>query len=110
MDYPSTIKSHLGCCRHHDQLRRWAERPDHAGRCTRLPEATIVHRLARSNAWDNKDFVAAVKKTRRKKLLIAGISTSSRTSAAHEFPPIGRCAKAAYGLETRMLNTESIET
>jgi nicotinamidase-related amidase len=40
-----------------------------------LPEATIVHRPGEINAWDNKDFVAAVKKTGRKKLLIAGIST-----------------------------------
>ncbi len=40
-----------------------------------LPEATIVHRPGEINAWDNKDFVAAVKKTGRKQLLIAGIST-----------------------------------
>lgn len=40
-----------------------------------LPEATIVHRPGEINAWDNKDFVAAVKKTGRKKLLVAGIST-----------------------------------
>ena len=41
----------------------------------RLAEATIVHRPGEINAWDNKDFVAAVEKTGRKKLLIAGIST-----------------------------------
>jgi nicotinamidase-related amidase len=40
-----------------------------------LPEATIVHRPGEINAWDNKDFVTEVKKTGRKKLLIAGIST-----------------------------------
>ena len=40
-----------------------------------LPEATIVHRPGEINAWDNQDFVAAVKETGRKKLLIAGIST-----------------------------------
>jgi nicotinamidase-related amidase len=40
-----------------------------------LPEATIVHRPGEINAWDNKDFVTAVKKIGRKKLLIAGIST-----------------------------------
>ena len=40
-----------------------------------LPGATIVHRPGEINAWDNQDFVAAVKKTGRKKLLIAGIST-----------------------------------
>lgn len=40
-----------------------------------LPEAAVVHRPGEINAWDNKEFVAAVKKTGRKKLLIAGIST-----------------------------------
>jgi nicotinamidase-related amidase len=40
-----------------------------------LPKATIVHRPGQINAWDNEDFVAAVKKTGRKKLLVAGIST-----------------------------------
>ena len=40
-----------------------------------LPDATIVHRPGEINAWDNKDFVAAVKKIGRNKLLIAGIST-----------------------------------
>jgi nicotinamidase-related amidase len=40
-----------------------------------LPDATIVHRPGEINAWDNADFVAAVKKTGRKKLLVAGIST-----------------------------------
>jgi nicotinamidase-related amidase len=40
-----------------------------------LPEATVVHRPGEVNAWDNQEFVAQVKKTGRKKLLIAGIST-----------------------------------
>ncbi|MFC2254838.1 isochorismatase family protein [Labrys portucalensis] len=40
-----------------------------------LPDATIVHRPGEINAFDNADFAAAVKKTARKKLLIAGIST-----------------------------------
>ena len=40
-----------------------------------LPEAPIVHRPGEVNAWENKDFVAAVKRTGRKKLLVAGIST-----------------------------------
>ena len=30
-----------------------------------LPDATIVHRPGEINAWDNADFVAAVKKTGR---------------------------------------------
>lgn len=40
-----------------------------------LPEATVVHRPGEINAWDNAEFVAAVEKTGRKKLLVAGIST-----------------------------------
>jgi nicotinamidase-related amidase len=40
-----------------------------------LPTAPIVHRPGEINAWDNADFVAAVAKTGRKKLIIAGIST-----------------------------------
>src|SRR6186713_2175670 len=33
-----------------------------------LPDAAIVHRPGEINAWDNKEFVAAVAKTGRKKL------------------------------------------
>jgi nicotinamidase-related amidase len=40
-----------------------------------LPNATIVHRPGEINAFDNPEFVAAVKKIGRKKLLVAGIST-----------------------------------
>ncbi len=40
-----------------------------------LPDAPVVHRPGQINAWDNADFVAAVEKTGRKKLIIAGIST-----------------------------------
>src|ERR1700690_2254465 len=40
-----------------------------------LPEATVVHRPGEINAWDNKDFVTAVKNTGRNKLLVAGSST-----------------------------------
>jgi len=40
-----------------------------------LPDATIVHRPGEVNAWDNAEFVTAVKQIGRKKLLIAGIST-----------------------------------
>jgi nicotinamidase-related amidase len=42
---------------------------------TILPNAPIVHRPGEINAWDNADFVAAVAKTGRKKLILAGIST-----------------------------------
>jgi nicotinamidase-related amidase len=40
-----------------------------------LPNVAIVHRPGEINAWDNADFVAAVAKAGRKKLIIAGIST-----------------------------------
>lgn len=40
-----------------------------------LPNAPVVPRPGEINAWDNRDFVAAVKKTGRKKLIIAGVST-----------------------------------
>ncbi|MGE0010187.1 MAG: isochorismatase family protein [Candidatus Babeliales bacterium] len=39
------------------------------------PHATFIARPGEINAWDNKDFVDAVKATGRKKLLIAGIVT-----------------------------------
>ena len=35
-----------------------------------LPDATIVHRRGEINAWQHADFVAAVKKTVRKKPLV----------------------------------------
>ena len=40
-----------------------------------LPEAKVVARPGEINSWDNPDFVAAVKATGRKKLIIAGVST-----------------------------------
>ncbi|MGI0088922.1 MAG: isochorismatase family protein [Nitrosopumilaceae archaeon] len=40
-----------------------------------LPNATIIPRPGQINAWDNPDFVKAVEKTGRKKLIIAGILT-----------------------------------
>jgi len=39
------------------------------------PNATVVERPGQINAFDNDDFAAAVKKTGRKQLLIAGIVT-----------------------------------
>ncbi|MCY0986677.1 hydrolase [Nannocystis sp. ILAH1] len=41
----------------------------------RLPKAQIVRRDGEINAWDNAEFVKAVKKTGRKQLIIAGITT-----------------------------------
>lgn len=40
-----------------------------------LPDASIVHRSGEINAWDNTAFVKAVKKTGRKKLIVAGVTT-----------------------------------
>jgi nicotinamidase-related amidase len=40
-----------------------------------LPEAPVIHRPGEINPWDNEAFVAAVKKTGRKKLIVAGVST-----------------------------------
>ena len=39
------------------------------------PDAPFIPRPGQINAWDNEDFVAAVKKTGRKQLVIAGIVT-----------------------------------
>ncbi len=40
-----------------------------------FPEAPFIPRPGQINAWDNEDFVKAVKATGRKQLLIAGIVT-----------------------------------
>lgn len=40
-----------------------------------LPDAKIIPRPGQINAWDNPEFVNAVKATGRKKLIIAGILT-----------------------------------
>lgn len=40
-----------------------------------FPDAPYIARPGNINAWDNKDFVAAVKATRKKQLLIAGVVT-----------------------------------
>jgi len=41
----------------------------------KFPDAKFIVRPGEINAWDNKDFVDAVKATGRKKLIIAGIVT-----------------------------------
>ncbi|MFT3742542.1 MAG: isochorismate family cysteine hydrolase YcaC [Gammaproteobacteria bacterium] len=41
----------------------------------KFPKAPYIPRPGQINAWDNEDFVQAVKATQRKKLLIAGIVT-----------------------------------
>lgn len=41
----------------------------------RFPDAPFIPRPGQINAWDNEDFVAAVKATGRKQLIIAGVVT-----------------------------------
>lgn len=41
----------------------------------RFPEAPLIARPGQINAWDNEDFVKAVKATGKKQLLIAGVVT-----------------------------------
>lgn len=40
-----------------------------------FPDAPYIARPGQINAWDNEEFVAAVKNTKRKQLIIAGIVT-----------------------------------
>lgn len=40
-----------------------------------VADAPVIHRAGEINAWDNAEFVEAVKKTGRKKLIVAGVST-----------------------------------
>lgn len=53
------------------------------------PHAQYVARRGEINAWDNKDFVAAVKATGRKTLIIAG----TLTSVCMAFPAISAVAE-----------------
>lgn len=41
----------------------------------RFPDAPFIRRPGQINAWDNEDFVKAVKATGRKQLIIAGVVT-----------------------------------
>src|SRR5262245_3058854 len=40
-----------------------------------FPDAPFIPRTGQINAWDNEDFVAAVKKTGRRQLIMAGVVT-----------------------------------
>jgi nicotinamidase-related amidase len=40
-----------------------------------LPDAPLISRPGQINAWDNSDFVAAIAKTGRKKIVMSGITT-----------------------------------
>ena len=48
-----------------------------------FPDAPYIARPGNINAWDNEDFVAAIKKTGRKQLIIAGVVTEVCVA----FPP-----------------------
>ena len=41
----------------------------------KFPKASFIQRPGQINAWDNEEFVQAIKKTGRKKLILAGIVT-----------------------------------
>lgn len=43
-----------------------------------LPDAPVISRPGEINAWGNAEFVAAVEKTGRKKLIVAGVYRSLR--------------------------------
>ena len=40
-----------------------------------LPDAPVIPRPGQINAWDNSDFVEAIRKTGRKKIIVSGITT-----------------------------------
>ena len=40
-----------------------------------LPDAPVIPRPGQINAWDNSDFVEAIRKTGRKKIIMSGITT-----------------------------------
>ena len=42
-----------------------------------LPKAPIIRRQGEFNAWDNQDFVKAIKKTGRRQIILAGLGTDS---------------------------------
>ena len=46
-----------------------------------FPEAPYIARPGQINAWDNEDFVKAVKATGRKQIIIAGVVTAARPAA-----------------------------
>ncbi len=41
----------------------------------RFPDAPFIHRPGQINAWDNEDFVQAIRDTGRKQVIIAGVVT-----------------------------------
>ena len=57
------------------QLRERPQRATGAGTEGDVPRRAYIARPGNINAWDNEDFVNAVKKTGRKQLIIAGVVT-----------------------------------
>lgn len=43
----------------------------------RFPKAPLIRREGEFNAWDNQEFVKAIKKTGRRQIILAGIGTDS---------------------------------
>jgi nicotinamidase-related amidase len=49
-----------------------------------LPDAPLVSRPGQINAWDNADFVQAIERTGRRKIIMSGLCVGSRpTCASH---------------------------
>lgn len=57
----------------------------------KFPKAPYIARPGNINAWDNEDFVKAVKATGKKQLIIAGVVTEVCVA----FPPCRRWRKAS---------------
>lgn len=55
----------------------------------KFPDAPFIARPGQINAWDNEDFVAAIKATGRKQLIIAGVVTDVCVS----FPTLSALAE-----------------
>ncbi len=49
-----------------------------------FPDPPYIARLGQINAWDNEDFVKAIKATGEKQLIIAGVSPKCRVFSALE--------------------------
>ncbi|CAN5153199.1 hypothetical protein BH11CYA1_BH11CYA1_16910 [soil metagenome] len=64
-----------------------------------FPDAPYIARPGQINAWDNSDFVAAVKKTGRKQLIIAGVVTDVCVA----FPALSAMEEALKCLLSQML-------
>lgn len=72
-----------------------------------LPNATNIPRPGQINAWDNEDFVQAIKDTGRKQLIIAGVVTDvcvtfPTLSALHEGYEVFVVADASGTVNTQV--------